>query len=120
MRNRANLTGEVVLDILKEMLLTLEYLQINNILHRDLKPENILIRESDSKWVLADFGLSAFTTENNIYDKCGTLGYMAPQFFCQNLEERKINQSYNVCDMYSLGIIAYQIIFGNLPFRVET
>lgn len=51
-------------------------------MHRDLKPENIMLRESDGKWVLADFGLSAFLNEDHIYDKCGTMGYMAPEILC--------------------------------------
>lgn len=48
-------------------------------MHRDLKPENILLRPKDMKWVLIDFGLSAFINEQYLYDKCGTMGYMAPE-----------------------------------------
>lgn len=47
-------------------------------MHRDLKPENILQRSKDGKWVIADFGLSASFNEPFLYDKCGTMGYMAP------------------------------------------
>ena len=61
MRDKCNLTEEVMSNILKDILNGLDYLQINHIMHRDLKPENILRRESDKKWVIIDFGLSAFS-----------------------------------------------------------
>ena len=77
-------------------------------MHRDLKPENILQRSDDGKWVLADFGLSASFQEKFLYDKCGTMGYMAPEIMQQNGYENSYNQNYNsACDLYSLGIIAY-------------
>jgi len=61
MRNKCSLTAQLIEHIITDTLEALTYLENNHIMHRDLKPENILLRESDQKWVLADFGLSAFS-----------------------------------------------------------
>ena len=83
-------------------------------MHRDLKPENIILREEDNKWVIGDFGLAAHSNEQYIYDQCGTMGYIAPEIIAL-AENKKYSQS---CDSYSLGVIAYQLIVGELPFKV--
>jgi len=55
-------------------------------------------------WVLADFGLAAFTNEVYLYDKCGTMGYIAPEI----LMESTLPKLYtSACDLYSLGVISY-------------
>ena len=48
-------------------------------MHRDIKPENIVLRKESNTWVLVDFGLAAFTDQSYLYDKCGTMGYIAPE-----------------------------------------
>lgn len=78
MRNKNKLIGDFVTKIISDILKALKYLQENNIMHRDLKPENIVMRESDQEWVLVDFGIAAYTNQKYLYDKCGTMGYMAP------------------------------------------
>lgn len=66
------------------------------------------MREEDGKWVIGDFGLAAHSDQNYIYDKCGTMGYMAPEIW-----ELSENEKYaQACDTYSLGVIAYQLIIG--------
>jgi serine/threonine protein kinase len=45
---------------------------------------------------------------------------MAPEIISENLEERELYKSFcTACDLYSFGIIAYNLIFGALPFKVE-
>ena len=79
MRAKFNNLGDYISEILSDILQALKYLQGLDIMHRDLKPDNILLREKDKKWVLIDFGLAAFTSQNYLYTKCGTLGYIAPE-----------------------------------------
>lgn len=114
--NRVSTLGDYIVDILRDMLSALDYLHGRNVMHRDLKPQNILLRESDKKWVIVDLGLGAFTKENYLFDKCGTMGYMAPQINAQN----RAPQSYSTaCDIFSMGVIAFNLFVGELPFRVQ-
>ena len=63
------------------LVLSLKYMHSQKIIHRDLKLENILLREKQNhvKIKLADFGLSTFTTNIELFKHCGTPGYIAPE-----------------------------------------
>ena len=102
--------------IIQDCLSGLSYLDSKNIMHRDIKPENIIYRKEEEKWVLGDFGLAAKSNEEYIYNKCGTMGYIAPEIMEMNEENPK--RYSQECDIYSLGIIAYTLVIGSLPFRV--
>ena len=120
MRHKSKLTGEYISGILTDTLTALCYLQGKKIMHRDLKPANILQRGSDKKWVLVDFGLASNLLEKALYDKCGTSGYIAPEIMAHEAENIHNKVISSACDLYSLGIVAYELIVGCLPFRVET
>ena len=78
------------------------------VIHRDLKPENVLMTSSgdDGDIRILDFGLSKISTPN---EKCtepyGTLTYCAPEIILD--------------DMWSLGVMAYLMVSGRLPFNAE-
>lgn len=88
--------------------------------HRDLKPENVLIRE-DGSAVLTDFGISGDRnkrmTERNIVGKptqiFGTYAYMPPE---QVNPKRGDATVLPTTDIFSFGVMMYQLITGNLPF----
>jgi serine/threonine protein kinase len=106
--NKKSYTEKQVKFVISNILLSLEYIHINNIIHRDIKPENILI---DDKGYLAitDFGIARFKKDQNFNEKSGTPGYMAPEVLFAK------NHGFSV-DFYALGVIGYELIFGRRPY----
>lgn len=110
----ADLTG--FLHILLQLTRALQYLHARSLVHHDLKSSNILIQEQtpDSSALdlrILDFGLSHLVGEqqNRVV---GTLAYMAPEM--TGMLNKSIDHR---ADLYSLGVIAYEVLTGRLPFE---
>lgn len=88
----------------------LSYLQSNKIIHRDLKPENILIQNNGYLKVI-DFGVAKKLTSDKDYASTviGSVYYMSPEVILGK------NYNYSV-DYWSVGIILYEIFYGQVPF----
>lgn len=102
--------------LLTELLDGIAYLHSVGIIHRDLKPQNILIIERDGKYypLITDFGISKKLVEadgssvfNSIF--AGTRAYASPE----QLAEHKIRKN---TDLWSFGVIAFQLLTSKLPF----
>ena len=102
-----------VVDILFKVCNALDYAHKMGVLHRDIKPSNILLC-ADGSIKISDFG-SAFLTNSDLtqVDTVGTLPFMAPEHFRQS---RPTMQS----DVYAVGVMAYQLLTGILPFSAKT
>lgn len=94
--------------LLIPVLQALIYLHQRGILHRDLKPANILVDEQDHVRLL-DFGLS--TSADVRESSGGTLSYLAPELLSDETAASPAS------DLFSLGIIAYEIVSGTHPFH---
>jgi serine/threonine protein kinase len=105
---------------LKESMLqlcqALSYIHSHGLLHRDLKPSNVMV-DQERRVRLMDFGLAQFLAEDGKATAggrlVGTFRYMAPE---QILGERVDGRS----DLYSLGVILYELLAGRAPFDAPT
>lgn len=99
--------------IFRDALLGLEFLHINGWLHRDIKPQNIgVIPSNPPRAVLLDIGQAAFL-KNNLLEGLpgngGTINYLAP--------EREMSAYDHGVDVWSMGIIGFELSYGRHPFR---
>ena len=94
---------------LAEIVIALKTLHKLGVVYRDLKPENILL-DKNGHIKLADFGLSRIVDQGQKFSLCGTCEFLAPEM----LNEQP--QSFCV-DWWALGVLAFRLMVGYLPFR---
>ena len=128
LRNRLLREGELpvseIIRILHQITDALAYAHAHGVVHRDLKPENVLL--SDRHALLADFGVakalsdlsrSGLTATTNLVTAIGsTVGtptYMAPEQVGGNMVDQR-------ADLYGVGVVAYEMIGGRLPFQATS
>lgn len=87
------------------------FLHENSLIHRDLKPENLLINDKD-QIKLCDFGWCVDISTGSRVTFCGTYEYMAPEIV------KEMPYNYEI-DVWSLGILLYELTHGYSPFRAE-
>jgi len=94
----------------------LKVIHAAGVVHRDLKPSNIMLRADDSL-ALIDFGLArpalADSSLTNPNVRVGSPAYMAPEQVQGTPPDER-------CDLYSLGIVLYELLTGDLPFNAQT
>jgi hypothetical protein len=106
-RNQSALPHKQTIEMMIGVLDGLAHLHSNGIIHRDLKPENILLQSNTPR--LADFGISRVMTTNSLSQTVsGTPFYMAPEAFKYKRNEQT--------DVWSIGVILYELLKGSLPF----
>ena len=104
-----------VVQIIKDVLSGLSYAHAEGLTHRDIKPANIMLNKKGQA-VLTDFGIAQIigSTQHTVTGALmGTLNYMAPE---QGLKGESDNRS----DIYSLGIVFYEMLTGYTPFDADT
>lgn len=108
----ANQPLEKQLDLIVQLLRALVYLHQRQLLHRDLKPSNILVEDGIVK--LVDFGLSINQGQANDQNSgnVGTVPYMAPELILEGSPSI-------ASDLYSAGVVAYELFAGQRPFRQD-
>jgi len=103
-----------VAALLTPILSALSYLHCRGIVHHDIKPENIIIDYGQNVVKLSDFGSAKFVSKSTEGSVGGTLNYMAPEVLL-NMRGARNNSDKSV-DIWSIGILAYQLISGAHPF----
>ena len=106
--------------ILREVGDALAYAHSQNTVHRDIKPDNILIDGVTGRTMVTDFGIARAVSEGSDQKltatgiAIGTPAFMSPE---QSAGDRDIDGR---TDLYSLGIVAYQMLCGDLPFNATS
>src|SRR6187431_3832141 len=107
------LTSEQTLDILEAVLSGLAAAHKSGIVHRDLKPENVLLAD-DGRIKIGDFGLARAASANTATGAAllGTIAYLAPELVTRGTADAR-------SDIYSLGIMLYEMLAGEQPYKGE-
>jgi calcium/calmodulin-dependent protein kinase I len=102
--------------LVRNLLEAVAYIHSKGIMHRDLKPENILLasKHSDTDIKISDFGLARLSKDYprrlpRSHSICGSDFYLAPEVIKQEEYGREI-------DIWSVGVVAYVLLSGSLPF----
>ncbi len=108
---------DVIRRLLGEVADALAYAHAHGVVHRDVKPDNILVERATGRALVSDFGIARaaegdgrLTVTGNAV---GTPAYMSPE---QAMGERDVDGR---SDIYSLGIVGYQMLAGELPFQAS-
>lgn len=97
-------------EIIRQLLAGLGYAHARGVIHRDVKPPNILLND-DGQIKITDFGIARIDTSTltQIGEVMGSPGYMSPEQFAGNEIDAR-------SDIYSAGVIAYELLTGRKPF----
>ncbi len=106
---------DVALDILQQLTSAISHAHQNHIVHRDIKPHNILI-DHDGNVKITDFGIAMALSATSITQTNSVLGsvhYLSP-------EQARGGMATKKSDIYSLGIVMFELLTGRLPFSGES
>ena len=115
LRERGHLDVEEAVEIVALACRGLDYAHRNGVVHRDVKPGNLLVTD-DNVVKLADFGIAKATEQSSITQVgsvLGTAAYLAP-------EQARGEEAGPQADLYSLGVVAYQLLSGRLPYEATS
>jgi serine/threonine-protein kinase PpkA len=112
-RIAAGLTPEQGVTLIRQIASALGYAHDQGLVHRDVKPANILFR-ADGTAVLSDFGIAKSLDDRTQFTQAGfavgTPSYMSP-------EQARGQEIDGRADLYALGVVLYEILVGELPYR---
>ncbi|HEX4467267.1 MAG TPA: protein kinase, partial [Solirubrobacteraceae bacterium] len=106
---------EDALSIIEQACEGLDYAHRHGVVHRDVKPGNLL-RSHENEVKLADFGIAKATEQSSITQVgsvLGTAAYLAP-------EQARGEEAGASADLYALGVVAYQLMSGRLPYDANS
>lgn len=112
-----SISREEAIRIVKDVAAALDFAGRKGIVHRDVKPENIMIHQSDNRVILMDFGIAhgddATQGMTQTGKAIGTPHFMSP-------EQTKGLKVDHRSDIYSLGVVLFQLLAGYLPFDADS
>jgi eukaryotic-like serine/threonine-protein kinase len=115
LRDRGHLGVHEAVDVCVQACRGLDYAHRNGVIHRDVKPGNLL-RSDEGVVKLADFGIAKAAEQSSITQVgsvLGTAAYLAP-------EQARGEDAGPPADLYSLAVVAYQLLSGRLPYQATS
>jgi eukaryotic-like serine/threonine-protein kinase len=115
MRREGPLPADRAVDLLLQVCAGLEHAHAAGLVHRDIKPQNLLVRR-DGVAKIADFGIARTiqsTQLTQVGTVLGTAAYLAP-------EQAVGEQVTAAADIYSVGVVGYELLTGRTPYEFET
>ncbi|MGN6869460.1 MAG: protein kinase domain-containing protein [Solirubrobacteraceae bacterium] len=115
LRDHGRMEVDQAVDVVTQACRGLDYAHRTGVIHRDVKPGNLLASDSDVV-KLADFGIARATDQSSITQVgsvLGTAAYLAP-------EQARGEEAGPRADLYSLGVVAYQLLTGRLPYEANS
>lgn len=115
MERRGRLNWPEALHFITQIMKGLSHAHSRGIIHRDIKPQNIMVLR-DGTVKVADFGIArqaASTNTYNLREAIGSVHYVSP-------EQARGSHIDNRSDLYSLGVVMYEMLTGRLPFVGDT
>ncbi len=115
LRDHGHLDVEGAVETVGQACRGLDYAHRNGVVHRDVKPGNLLVADSGAV-KLADFGIARAIDQSSITQVgsvLGTAAYLAP-------EQARGQEAGPRADIYSLGVVTYQLLSGRLPYEATS
>ncbi len=117
-RSGRKFSFDEIVTIGMQLGMALDYAHSRGIIHRDIKPSNIIITSSNFKVKITDFGIAHFedpeiTMKTRVGDVLGTPQYMSPEQIQGTIVDGR-------SDLFSVGVILYQLLTGERPFSADT
>jgi eukaryotic-like serine/threonine-protein kinase len=116
LREHGRLSPPAAVDILAQACRGLDYAHRNGVVHRDVKPGNLLRARDGGLVKLADFGIAKAAEQSDITkvgSVLGTAAYLSP-------EQARGEPAEPASDLYALGVVAYQLMAGRLPYEAAS
>ena len=117
LRDRGQLPLDEVLEIVQHACRGLGYAHDNGVVHRDVKPGNLLRADESGVVKVADFGIAKNLADESsitqVGSVLGTAAYLAP-------EQATGEEAGPRADLYSLGVVTYQLLSGRLPYEAQS
>ena len=113
LRDHGKLTARQVIDIMDAVTSGLAAAHRAGIIHRDVKPENVLLAD-DGRIKISDFGLARAASANTATGQSllGTIAYLSPELVTRGVADAR-------SDIYALGIMMYEMLTGEQPYKGE-
>jgi serine/threonine-protein kinase len=115
LRDQGHLEVDQAVEVVGQACRGLDYAHRHGVVHRDVKPGNLLVSDADVV-KLADFGIARATDQSSITQVgsvLGTAAYLSP-------EQARGEEAGPRADIYSLGVVAYQLMSGRLPYEASS